>query len=110
MFSPHIYPYNHRNQEMLLAWPHKTVDTNKRMEGLNLNKILHDDVRIMIVELQGLKGFCKLEYACVVAFCKFKFILSLGRYGVSYGCKECLIFFSVVCSVSTDLNQSVLLR
>ena len=47
----------------------KTVHTKKKgMEGLYQNKLLHDAVRFMVVELEGLNDFYKPDCACTVAF------------------------------------------
>ena len=49
------------------------------MEGLDQSKQLHDALRFIVVELQGLKDFYKSDFASAVAFLKFKCIVSLDR-------------------------------
>ena len=46
----------------------KLLTSIKRMEGSDQNKLLHDALRLMAAELQGLKDFYKPDCSCAAAF------------------------------------------
>ena len=68
MFSLHIFPYWRKKNKFYQLDHTKRLTLIRRMEGLDQNNLLHDAVRFMAVELQGLKDFYKPNCACAVAF------------------------------------------
>ena len=54
----------------------------------------HGAVRIMVVEIEGLKDFYKLYCACAIAFSKFKCIVSLESFVLRI--QEMFLFLSLL--------------